>query len=164
MPKKSISEMNLFERLHHSLGGKTFRAIVIFGLVLSIASVGFGFFLYASSVRRDFRNRAWQMARTAARVIDMEEAVNEAGLVAYYFLTASEEQHLLPFHGSTTSGPKHSKRSVTRFSTYRRAAAASAHLPVSSIRIRTAGSSSQTLIRPTASVLPAAGITIRKKI
>ena len=94
MPKKSISEMNLFERLHHSLGGKTFRAIVIFGLVLSIASVGFGFFLYASSVRRDFRNRAWQMARTAARVIDTEEALDEAGLVAYYFQIASEEQQM----------------------------------------------------------------------
>ncbi|MBR3436805.1 MAG: serine/threonine-protein phosphatase [Lachnospiraceae bacterium] len=94
MPKKSISEMNLFERLHHSLGGKTFRAIVLFGLVLSIASVGFGFFLYASSVRRDFRNRAWQMARTAARVIDTEEALDEAGLVAYYFQTASEEQQM----------------------------------------------------------------------
>ena len=94
MPKKSISEMNLFERLHHSLGGKTFRAIILFALVLSIVSVGFGFFLYASSVRRDFRNRAWQMARTAAHLIDTEEVLDEAGLVGYYFNKATEEERL----------------------------------------------------------------------
>ena len=94
MIRKSISEMNWFEKLHHSLGGKTFRAIVIFALVLSVAAVGFGYYLYASSVRRDFRNRAWQMARTAASFMNVEEALDEAAQVGYYYTTATEEEKL----------------------------------------------------------------------
>ena len=86
--------MNWLERLHHSLGAKTLRAIVIFGLIISIAAVGFGYYLYASSVRRDFRNRAWQMAWTAASFIDTEVAMNHASEVARIYSEATEEERL----------------------------------------------------------------------
>ena len=93
MARQSVSEMNWFQRLRHSLAGKTFWSLFIFSLVVSIAAVSFGFYLYYSSVRRYYRNRTWQMARTAAQFMDTEEALDEAAQVIYiYYAELTEEE------------------------------------------------------------------------
>ena len=82
MPKKTVWEMNEFEKNHYSLGGRTFRAVIALSLFISIAAIGFGFFLYSSSIDREYRIKAWQNARTAAGAINMKEAKREAGQLA----------------------------------------------------------------------------------
>ena len=61
-------------------------------LIISIAAVGFGYYIYYSSVRRDYRNRAWNMASTAASFIDQEEALEEAEQVIRIYDAMSEEE------------------------------------------------------------------------
>ena len=57
MPEKSIREMNDFERLQNSLSARTFHAIVIICVVLSLAAVLFGFYLYTNSVRNQYTEK-----------------------------------------------------------------------------------------------------------
>ena len=78
MPRKTFSEMNWFQRSRNSLAGKTFLSLALFSLIVSIAAISFGYYLYYSSVRRDYRNRTWQMSRTANQFMDKEEALDEA--------------------------------------------------------------------------------------
>ena len=73
MPKKSVLEINPFERMHYSLSGRTFRAIVLFSLIITVTAVSFGYYLYSSSVEREFRSRTWQMSKTAAMLLDRME-------------------------------------------------------------------------------------------
>jgi len=42
MPRKQVTEMNTLERLHYSIGGKTFRGILLFTLIISLSAAGFG--------------------------------------------------------------------------------------------------------------------------
>ena len=93
MPRKKISEMSWFQRRRNSLAGKTFLTITLFSLIISAAGISFGHYLYYSSVRRDYRNRAWQMSRTANQFMDKDEALEEAGQVmTTYFLELTEEE------------------------------------------------------------------------
>ena len=93
MKLKHVSEMNRLERTRHSLAGKTFRALTVFSLIVSLAAVSFGIYLYYSSVLRDYRNRAWQMSRTADQFMNKEEALDEAAQVIYtYYIELSEEE------------------------------------------------------------------------
>ena len=62
MALKSITEMNKAERKRNSLKGKTYRSIIIYSLIISFAAITFGFYLFASAVRRDYRTRTWQMS------------------------------------------------------------------------------------------------------
>ena len=78
MPKKTVREMNIWERLHYSLGAHIFHAVIIFALLLSAAAIGFGFFLYSSSVSRDYRSRTWLLSKTGVHVVDLEAAKKEA--------------------------------------------------------------------------------------
>ena len=96
MPKKTVAEMNPFERLHYSLGGKTFRAIVLISLILSLTAIAFGFYLYAASVRRDFRTRTWQMSATAAQFLDSKLLLEQAEQVieVYDEMTEDERKQL----------------------------------------------------------------------
>ena len=50
MPAKNVREMSRLERIHYSLGGRTFRAIVLFCLIISAAAVVFGFVLFTATV------------------------------------------------------------------------------------------------------------------
>ena len=85
--------MSWFQRRRNSLAGKTFLTITLFSLIISAAGISFGHYLYYSSVRRDYRNRAWQMSRTANQFMDKDEALEEAGQVmTTYFLELTEEE------------------------------------------------------------------------
>ncbi len=96
MPKRNVSEMSAFERLHYSLGGKTFRSIVLFSLIISIAAISFGFYLYVSSVRREYRTRTWQMAKTSVYFLDLGEVEKEAQFVidVYDGMTPEQREQL----------------------------------------------------------------------
>ena len=63
------------ERLHYSIGGKTFRAILLFTLIISLSAAGFGSYLYIASIRREYRSRTWQMSRTGAYILDTEKTL-----------------------------------------------------------------------------------------
>ena len=64
MPKKSIREMNYLERLHYSLSSKIFHAILIFSIILSLFAIGFGFYLYSSSINDQSSVNANNLAKT----------------------------------------------------------------------------------------------------
>ena len=111
MPTKTVWEMNAFEKNHYSLGGRTFRAVIALSLFISIAAIGFGFFLYSSSIDREYRIKAWQNARTAAGAINMVEAKREAGQLAEIYNSLSDEEigkedeaYLEKFAGVTRGG------------------------------------------------------------
>lgn len=106
MKRKSVSEMNRLERSHNSLAGKTFRALVIFSLIVTLAAVSFGIYLYYSSVLRTYRNRTWQMSKTADQFMDKAEALREAEeVIQIYFqeLTAEERDQLQDKHSTLVS-------------------------------------------------------------
>ncbi len=95
MPRKQVAEMNTLERLHYSIGGKTFRGILIFSLIISLAAAGFGSYLYMASIRREFRSRTWQMSRTGAYMLDTEKTLEMAGKAVEIYAGMSEEERLL---------------------------------------------------------------------
>lgn len=74
--------MNARERLANSLSAKTFNAVLLFAVVISIAAVAFGFFLYMDSVIREYRTKTQYLSRTAAMFIDMDSVMREAEIVA----------------------------------------------------------------------------------
>ena len=84
--------MTRLQRFRHSLSGRTFFTMILFSLVVSIAAISFGYYLYASSVLRDYRNRSWQMSRTANQFIDKEEALDEAAEVLEIYFQMTEEE------------------------------------------------------------------------
>ena len=92
MALKSITEMNKAERKRNSLKGKTYRSIIIYSLIISFAAITFGFYLFASAVRRDYRTRTWQMSRTAVKVLDKEEIMREAEEVLNVYVRMSTEE------------------------------------------------------------------------
>ncbi|MCR5005765.1 MAG: serine/threonine-protein phosphatase [Clostridiales bacterium] len=94
MALKSITEMNKAERKRNSLKGKTYRSIIIYSLIISFAAITFGFYLFASAVRRDYRTRTWQMSRTAVKVLDKEEILREAEEVVKVYKGMSAEEQL----------------------------------------------------------------------
>ena len=79
-------------RTRRSLAGKTMLALILFSLVISVAAIAFSFYLYYSSVFRDFRNRAWQMSKTAGQFMDREEALSEAEQVIRQYYAMPEEE------------------------------------------------------------------------
>lgn len=72
MPKKSIREMNIFERTRYSLSSKLFHAIVIFAVILSVIAVAFGFYLYSDSVRDQYSKVAQNIARSSYVLFSQE--------------------------------------------------------------------------------------------
>ena len=72
MTLKSVREMTRLERWRHSLSHRTFIAILIVTLTISLASAAVGAFLYFSTVYRQYRVSTWQMSSTAAQVLDNE--------------------------------------------------------------------------------------------
>jgi len=90
--KKKLSEMSFFERIHHSLEGKTFRNILIITLLISTAAVGFGYFLYDTSVRREYRTRTLQMSRTAVLILNSSEVMDTAERVIRQYESMTEEE------------------------------------------------------------------------
>ena len=73
MPKKTVREMNIFQRFNHSLGAKIFRALILFALILGAAALTFGFYLYTSAVRKEYRSEAWQLSKSTAVILNQDE-------------------------------------------------------------------------------------------
>ncbi len=92
MPTKNVREMNAFERNHHSLRGKAFRAIFLIAIALGVCAVLFGFFLFRAAVSREYRIRTYQLAKTAALYIDRDEVRREAEAVVSVYAAMTPEQ------------------------------------------------------------------------
>lgn len=52
MPKKSVQEMTGLERVRHSLGARMFNVTLLLAVVLSLAAIAFGFYLYAEAITK----------------------------------------------------------------------------------------------------------------
>ncbi len=105
MREESSFANSLKQKIRGSLTGKTFRALFLILAVLGVAAVSFGHYLYYSSVRRDYRNRTWQMSRTANQFMDKEAAMDEAAMVMqiYYGMTEEERDQLQDKHSPLLS-------------------------------------------------------------
>lgn len=72
MPRKSIREMNYFERLHYSLSTKMFHVILNFSIILSLVAVAFGFYLYSNATREQYIDKAKSLANNVGLALDKE--------------------------------------------------------------------------------------------
>ena len=97
--------MTSFERKHHSLGGKTFRTVILAALALSICAIAFGYHFYSASVKREFRSRTWLMSKTAAQFLDTEVLLDQAAQVisVYDAMTEEEKTELADKHSPLLS-------------------------------------------------------------
>lgn len=93
MPKKSVWEMSAMERLRYSLSAKTFNAILLLSLIVSIAAIALGFTFFADEVSREYRIRTWQLSKTAAMTSPIPEIRDkaEAVLSLYDQMTPQEQ-------------------------------------------------------------------------
>ncbi len=92
MPKKSVWNMSDFERMHYSIRGKTLRSTILFVLILSIAAISFGFYLYTATINREYRKLTFHLSNMAAAVIDIEEVQKEAAAVLDIFDSIPENE------------------------------------------------------------------------
>ena len=92
MPKKSVREMGILERMHYSLGAKTFHAVIRLAVIISAVAIAFGFYLYASSVRREYRIMTWNISKMAAHALDPKEVQREADAVLDIYASLSPEE------------------------------------------------------------------------
>ena len=92
MPKKTVWEMSDLERRHYSLGGRTFRALLLICIVMSVAAGGFGLYLYGATVNREYRIKTWQDAKVAAQDLDINEVRREADIAVAVYDSLSEEE------------------------------------------------------------------------
>ena len=92
MPKKTVREMNEFERTRHSLSARMFRAVLILATVLSIAAIAFGFYLYTDSVRWEYRTETWHMTKAAATVLENLNTEVKAKEILKVYDHISEEE------------------------------------------------------------------------
>ncbi len=73
MPSKSVREMSDLERRHYSLAARSFHAILILSLILSIAAITFGSTLYAKEINKHYKDKLSDVALSAAALVDREE-------------------------------------------------------------------------------------------
>lgn len=91
MPSKSIKEMNAMERKHFSLAARTFHAILMLSLILSIAALAFGFTLYSRAVRRQFTEKAQDLSTTIVSLAGKRVITDYCVQVRDIFEAAPEE-------------------------------------------------------------------------
>ena len=94
MPKKSIRQMSAFMRKHHSLQGKTVRAIVLLAAIMGVFAIAFGFILYNYAVQRDYRTNTYNLSKTAAKVLDLVTIRKKAKEVLSIYDSLSPEEQL----------------------------------------------------------------------
>ena len=70
MPSKSVREMTESERRRYSLSAKTFHAILLICLILSLAAIAFGFFLSTNAVREHYTQKVQDLSQTIAALAD----------------------------------------------------------------------------------------------
>ena len=109
MPKKNIREMSALERRHYSLSGKTFRAVLMIATILGVGAILFGYFLYRNTINREYRVKTYNLAQTAALMLDENEirAEAEAVVSVYSAMTpeeraANDEAYLAKFAAAET--------------------------------------------------------------
>ena len=90
--KKTVRELTKFARIHHSLGGKTFRAIVMLALIMMIAAVSFGFILYSSAVNREYRTKTYNLASTASMILNLKTIKEKSEEVLDIYNSIPEEE------------------------------------------------------------------------
>ena len=78
MPEKSIREMGLFEKQHHSIEARTFRATIVGAIVFGLAAMLLGMGMYTYAVAKRYISDAYNLTRHA-RVV-LENVVDPAGL------------------------------------------------------------------------------------
>ena len=92
MPKKSILEMNVLERLHNSLSSKVFHAILGFSLILSLIAISFGFFLYSTAINNQFALVAHNTAKTSSLAIENTDSLKYIDRVLEIYENLNDEQ------------------------------------------------------------------------
>lgn len=91
--RKTVRELKKFARLHHSLGSRIFRNVLLTALILGIAAIAFGFLLYSSAVNREYRTKTYDLAKTAAMTLDLVSIRTKAtDVIAIYDSLSSDEQ------------------------------------------------------------------------
>ncbi|MBQ4004412.1 MAG: SpoIIE family protein phosphatase [Firmicutes bacterium] len=73
MPAKSVREMTRIERLRHSLGARTFQAVLILSILIGVLVEAFGITLYAHTAKNEYTQAAEHLADTAGSVMQYEE-------------------------------------------------------------------------------------------
>ena len=73
MPAKSVREMTRIERLRHSLGARTFHAVLLLSILIGVLAVAFGITLYAYTAKTEYTQAAEHLADTAGSVMQYEE-------------------------------------------------------------------------------------------
>ena len=78
-PAKSVREMSELERKHYSLSARTFHAVVLLAVIISLAAVTFGFFLYSNAIRRDYTQEAFLVSKAGVAVTEETKAREVCG-------------------------------------------------------------------------------------
>ena len=90
--KKTVRELTKFARIHHSLGGKIFRSLVMISALVGIAAIVFGFILYSSAVNREYRTKTYNLACTASMVLNLKTIKEKSGQVLSIYDSIPEEE------------------------------------------------------------------------
>ena len=90
--KKTVRELTKFARLHHSLGGKTFRAILLLAAIVGICAIAFGFILYSSAVTREYRTKTYNLASTASMILNLKTIKEKSEEVLDIYDSIPEEE------------------------------------------------------------------------
>ena len=79
MPDKSIREMSLWERRHHSLAARTFHALFLMAVILSLAAILIGVGMYYRTVSGQYIQNAYNISAEASAIL--RETANPADCV-----------------------------------------------------------------------------------
>ena len=91
MPKKSVREMSVLQRAGHSLGMKTFLAILLLVVIICMAAILMGFGLYKNAVVREYRAESWHLSRIATRMTDRAQIVQKTKEILELYDSIPEE-------------------------------------------------------------------------
>ena len=97
MPKKSVREMTMMERMRHSLSSRVFRAVLLGTVLLGVVCLLIGLSLYTIAVARQNISTAFNLSRNAAAIlhktVDTETLSRE---VMTRYRSLSEEERADP--------------------------------------------------------------------
>ena len=89
-PAKSVREMSELERKHYSLSARTFHAVVLLAVIISLAAVTFGFFLYSNAIRRDYTQEAFLVSKAGVAVTEETKAREVCGEILDIYETGKD--------------------------------------------------------------------------
>ncbi|MBO6047980.1 MAG: SpoIIE family protein phosphatase [Erysipelotrichaceae bacterium] len=91
MPEKSVREMTEEERKVNSLSSRTFQAVLILSLILSIVAIAFGYHLYSTGVRDQYMERTTSLAQTITSLYSSDDFAEYADKVMTIYNEAPED-------------------------------------------------------------------------